>query len=101
MGESCEPRVDFIAEFTLKSLRLKPDKWARLMVSDEQRNFVTSFIERGKIDNDTLGIYLGIELKVDLMKFQIGGGLNNQFKLPIHDSGTELYSLDSHGIRYN
>ena len=48
MGESCEPRVDFIAEFTLKSLRLKPDKWARLMVSDEQRNFVTSFIERGK-----------------------------------------------------
>ena len=50
MGESCEPRVDFIAEFTLKSLRLKPDKWARLMVSDEQRNFVTSFIERGKID---------------------------------------------------
>ena len=50
MGESSEPRVDFISEFTLKSLRLKPDKWARLMVSDEQRNFVTSFIERGKND---------------------------------------------------
>ena len=50
MGESCEPRVDFISEFTLKSLRLKPDKWARLMVSDEQRNFVTSFIERGKMN---------------------------------------------------
>ena len=47
MGESSEPRIDFIAEFTLKSLRLKPDKWARMTVSDEQRSFITSFIERG------------------------------------------------------
>ena len=49
MGESSEARIDFIAEFTLKSLRLKPDKWARMTVSDEQRSFITSFIERGVI----------------------------------------------------
>ena len=57
MGESSEPRIDFIAEFTLKSLRLKPDKWARMTVSDEQRSFITSFIERGvhiqKCENST------------------------------------------------
>ena len=57
MGESSEPRIDFIAEFTLKSLRLKPDKWARMTVSDEQRSFITSFIERGvhvqKCENNT------------------------------------------------
>jgi hypothetical protein len=33
-------------EFTLKSLRLKPDKWARMVVSDEQRNFINNFIDR-------------------------------------------------------
>jgi hypothetical protein len=27
-------------------LRLKPDKWARMVVSDEQRNFINNFIER-------------------------------------------------------
>ena len=47
MGESCEARIDFIQEFTLKSLRLKSDKWSRMVVSDEQRCFITSFIERG------------------------------------------------------
>ena len=42
-----EPRMDFIADFTLKSLRLKPDKWARMVVFDEQRRFITEFIEKG------------------------------------------------------
>ena len=35
-----------LQDFTLKSLRLKPDKWVRMMVSDEQRNFITNFVER-------------------------------------------------------
>jgi hypothetical protein len=39
MGESSDPRLDFIQDFTLKSLRLKPDKWARMVVSDEQVGF--------------------------------------------------------------
>ena len=47
MGESSDTRVDFIQEYTLKTLRLKPDKWSRMVVSDEQRCFITSFIERG------------------------------------------------------
>jgi dynein heavy chain len=46
MGESSDPRFDFIQDYTLKSLRLKPDKWSRMMVSDEQRTFITNFVER-------------------------------------------------------
>ena len=48
MGESSEPRLDFIQEFTLRSLRLKPDKWARMIVFDEQRTFINNFLERGQ-----------------------------------------------------
>jgi hypothetical protein len=43
MGESSDPRLDFIQDFTLKSLRLKPDKWARMVVSDEQVDFYLIF----------------------------------------------------------
>ena len=46
LSEARDPRMDFLQEFTLKSLRLKPDKWSRMVVSDEQRNFINNFIER-------------------------------------------------------
>ena len=46
MGESSDVRWDFLQDFTLKSLRLKPDKWTRMLVSDEQRTFLTNFVER-------------------------------------------------------
>ena len=46
-----DPRLDFLQELTLKCLRLKPDKWARMIVSDEQRCFIQSFIEKGKVDH--------------------------------------------------
>ena len=26
---------------------MKPDKWARMVVSDEQRNFINNFVDRG------------------------------------------------------
>ena len=42
-----DPRVLFIQEYTLKSLRSKPDSWARMFSSDEQRRFITEFIEKG------------------------------------------------------
>lgn len=45
---SKEARMEFIADYTLKTLRLKPDKWARMIVSDEQRNFILSFLDKGK-----------------------------------------------------
>ena len=42
-----DPRLDFIQDYTLRSLRLKPDKWARMVVSNEQMAFITSFVENG------------------------------------------------------
>ena len=30
-------RVQFIQDYTLKSMRLKPEKWMKLVISDEQR----------------------------------------------------------------
>ena len=43
-----DPRMDFIADFTCKSLRLKPDKWSRMIVSDEARFYIINFFEKGK-----------------------------------------------------
>ena len=40
-----DPRMEFLSEYTLRALRLKPDKWTRMLVSDEQRNFVNKFID--------------------------------------------------------
>ena len=42
-----EPRLDFIQDFTLKSMRCKQDKWQRMIVSDDVRRFVLDFIEKG------------------------------------------------------
>ena len=42
-----DPRLDFIQDYTLRSLRLKPDKWARMVVSNEQMAFITNFVEQG------------------------------------------------------
>ena len=41
-----DDRIDFIQDFTQRALRLKPDKWARMMISDEARTFITSFVDR-------------------------------------------------------
>ena len=43
--EKRDPRLEFIQETVLRSLRVKPEKWARLLISDEQRNFINKFIE--------------------------------------------------------
>ena len=42
-----DERMDFLRDFILKALRLKPDKWDRMLISDEQRTFIHSFVEMG------------------------------------------------------
>ena len=44
-GGEKDPRIEFLADFTLKSLRLKSDKWSRLLISDEMRTFLLRFID--------------------------------------------------------
>ena len=41
-----DPVLDFLQKFTLWSMRLKQDKWHRLIISDEMRNYITNFVER-------------------------------------------------------
>ena len=43
---SRDPRMEYLMDYTLRTLRLKPDKWSRMLVSDEQRTFVNAFIDR-------------------------------------------------------
>ena len=33
-------RVEFIQEYTLKSMRLKADKWNKIIIFDEQRQYL-------------------------------------------------------------
>ena len=40
-------RLAFIEDYTLKSLRLKPEKWNKLVISDDQRGFLHSFVDQG------------------------------------------------------
>ena len=46
MEGSRDPRMEYLMDYTLRTLRLKPDKWSRMLVSDEQRTFVNAFIDR-------------------------------------------------------
>jgi hypothetical protein len=43
--EQRDPRMDFLSNYACKALRLKEDKWSRMMVSDEQRTYLNNFME--------------------------------------------------------
>ena len=43
--EQRDPRMDFLSNYTCKALRLKEDKWSRMIVSDEQRSYLNNFME--------------------------------------------------------
>ena len=47
-------RIIFIRDYTLKSLRLKQDKWNKLIISDEQRSIITNFVEKGSCPENSL-----------------------------------------------
>ena len=55
-----DDRLDFIQDFTLKSLRLKPDKWHRLMISDDSRNFLQRYIETNQMQVTRLDFKLSV-----------------------------------------
>ena len=46
-AEKSDDRLDFLRDFILRALRLKPDKWDRMFISDEQRTHIIAFVERG------------------------------------------------------
>ena len=38
-------RMEFLKDYTLSSMKLKKEKWKKIIVSDEQREYITNFIE--------------------------------------------------------
>ena len=37
--------MEFLKEYTISSMKLKKEKWKKIIVSDEQREYLTNFIE--------------------------------------------------------
>ena len=64
-------RLAFIEDYTLKSLRLKNEKWKKLVISDYQRGFLHSFVDQGR-GNLSLGGFLVFGLKIKLVKNKLG-----------------------------
>ena len=84
-------RLDFIQDYTLKSLRLKQDKWNKLVVSDEQRGYILSFIEKGQVPGvDSVLSELPLDLPQELIISQnIGGQLqvHTDWPSPLRNKG--------------
>ena len=45
MGQVEDFRMEFLKEYTISSMKLKKEKWKKIIVSDEQREYLTNFIE--------------------------------------------------------
>ena len=54
--ETGDPRLDYVAEYVLKTFKLKPDKWSKLINNEEHRQMIIEFLE--KQDNPQLIIAL-------------------------------------------
>ena len=39
-------RIEYIREYTLTSMRLKIDKWNKIIISDEQRSYLLAFVDK-------------------------------------------------------
>ncbi|KAK7863235.1 hypothetical protein R5R35_001448 [Gryllus longicercus] len=46
MDNPVDTRLEYVGKYVTKSLRLKPDKWGRLLAVDEQRDQVLDFLNR-------------------------------------------------------
>ena len=56
MVDFSDPRFEYLSEYILKSFKLKPDKWSKLVGNEEYRQIIIEFFE--KSDNPQLIITL-------------------------------------------
>lgn len=67
MGElNKDKRIEFIREYTLTSMRLKIDKWNKIIISDEQRNYLLSFIDNPEPSTLVISQNIAGHLQVNL-----------------------------------
>jgi len=57
-----DTRIEFVAEYSLKSLKIKSDKWTKMFAQDENRQICIDFFDKG--DNQCL-----------ILAINAGGGL--------------------------
>ena len=58
------PSLEFIQDYTLKSLRLKPEKWSKLIISDEQRGYLHSFVDNAHPQELIISQNMGGQLQI-------------------------------------
>ena len=63
--------MDFLQDYTLKSLRLKQDKWNKLVISDEQRGYMMRFIEQDTPQELIISQNIGGQLQVIMIIIDI------------------------------
>ena len=45
-AEFSDPRFDYISEYILKTFKLKPDKWSKLLGSEEYKQVIIDFFDK-------------------------------------------------------
>ena len=70
--EKRDRRVEFLQEFTLKSMRLKIDKWNKIVVHDEQRQYLqvnaTTFLTNLRKQNVDTSLKMKFALLYSLLR---------------------------------
>lgn len=75
LGDS---RVEFIADFVLKTMKLKPDKWAKMYSLDENKMLFMEFFEKP-------------ELPALVVASTAAGALTVQYEWPTNPKGKACY----------
>ena len=47
-SEAEDHRIEFIGTFVKKTLKLKPEKWSRMLATEEHKTVVIKFLERAQ-----------------------------------------------------
>ena len=58
--------MEFLKEYTLASLRLKKEKWKKIIISDEQKEYLINFIESDYPDFMVISQNVGGHLQIHI-----------------------------------
>ena len=61
-------RIIYLKDYTLKTLRIKPDKWSKLCNSDEVKNTLVDFVATGNRQELVISQNVGGQLQVEESK---------------------------------
>ena len=104
MGElNKDKRIEFIREYTLTSMRLKIDKWNKIIISDEQRNYLLSFIDNPEpstlvISQNIAGHLQVLLLRKYLIMRHIALQIHTDWPSPMRNKGVFFVKKDKKPI---